>query len=120
MNSSWFSDEAHFHLNGAINIHNTIFWDAEPLEEVDDTSLKDPNSTCFCAFNARWGILGPYWFEDANGKMVTVNGEWYSEVLRRFLADLTELLSPNQRRLARFMQDGTQPHTAGETIDIIH
>ena len=26
INLIWFSDESHFHLNGAINNHNTIFW----------------------------------------------------------------------------------------------
>ena len=26
INLIWFSDEAHFHLNGATNNHNNIFW----------------------------------------------------------------------------------------------
>ena len=83
-------------------------------------SLKGPKSTCSCGLNARCSMLGPYWFEDANGKTVTVNGESYHEVLCRFHADLTQLLSPNQLRLAWFMQDGDPPHTVGETIDLLH
>ena len=68
-------------LNGAINNHNNIFWGAEPPEEVSEMSLKGHKSTCFCALNARWGMLGQYWFEDTIGKMVTVSSERYGEVL---------------------------------------
>ena len=93
---------------------------AEPPEEESEVSLKGLKSTCFCALNARWGMLGPYWFEDTNGKMVTVNGERYRKVLHRFHANLTQLLSPNQLRLSWFMQDGAPPYTAGETIDLLH
>ena len=55
-----------------------------------------------------------------NGKMVTVNGEQYREALRRFPAVLAQLLSPGQLRLAWFMQVGAPPHTAYETIDLLH
>ena len=65
INSLWFSDEAHFHLNRAINNHNNVFWGAE---EVSEMTLKGPKSTCFCALNVRWGMPGPYRFEDTNGK----------------------------------------------------
>ena len=65
-------------------------------------------------------MLGLYWLEDANGKTVTVTGERYCEVLHRFHADLAQLPSPNQLRLAWFMQDGAPLHTAGETIDLLH
>ena len=75
----WFSDEAHFHFMGAINNHN-ILWGAESHEEVAELSLKVSKSTYFCALNDRWDMLGPYWFDDANGKAVTVNGMWYLEV----------------------------------------
>ena len=119
INSLGFSDEAHFHLNGAINNHNDIFWGAEPPEEVSEISLKGPKSTCLCASNARWSMLGPYWFEDANVKTVIVNGERYRKVLRRFDADLAQLLSPNQLRVAWFMHDGAPLHTAVETIDFV-
>ena len=36
INLIWFSDEAHFHLNSAINNHNNIFWGAEPPEEITE------------------------------------------------------------------------------------
>ena len=65
-------------------------------------------------------MLGPCWFEEANGKIVTVTSEWSHKVLCRFHTDLAQLLSPNQLRLAWFMQDGAPSHTAGETIDLLH
>ena len=64
--------------------------------------------------------MGPYWFEDANGKAVTVNGEQHHKVLRRFHTDLAHLLSPNQLRLTWLIQDGAPPHNAGETINLLH
>ena len=57
INLIWFSDEAYFHLNGATNNHNNnIFWGAEP-PEITEKYLKGPKVTCFCSFNARWGML---------------------------------------------------------------
>ena len=50
INLIWFSDEAHFHLNGAINNHNNIFSGAEPPEEITERYLKGPKVTCFCTF----------------------------------------------------------------------
>ena len=35
-------------------------------------SLEGPKSTCFCALNAKWGLMGPDWFEDTSGKTGTV------------------------------------------------
>ena len=40
INLIWFSDEAHFHLNDAINNHNNIFWGAEPPERITERYLK--------------------------------------------------------------------------------
>ena len=95
INSLWFSDEAHFHLNGNIYNHN-IFWGVEPSDEVSEMPLKVPKSICFSALNAIWGMLGPYWFED-NVKTVTVNDKRYYDVLRRFHADLPQpVFKPTQ------------------------
>ncbi len=29
------------------------------VNEITERNLKRPKVTCFCAFNARWGTLGP-------------------------------------------------------------
>ena len=31
----------------------------------------------------RYDIIGPYWFEDADGRPITVYTEWYIELMRR-------------------------------------
>uniref|UniRef100_UPI00358F7504 uncharacterized protein isoform X2 n=1 Tax=Myxine glutinosa TaxID=7769 RepID=UPI00358F7504 len=119
INQMWFSDEAHFHLNGAINNHNNIFWGSEPPEEITERYLKGPTVTCFCAFNARWGMLGPYWFENDNSRAVTINGECYRAVLQKFHNDLAQKVTPNQLSMTWFMQDCAPPHTAGDTITFL-
>ena len=63
------------------------------------------------AFNAKHGLLGPYWFEE-NRRTVTINSERYIAILDQFHDDLTRKLTKGQLRLAWFMQDGARPHTA--------
>jgi len=115
INNIWFSDEAHFHLNSAVNNHNNMFWGSELPEEITERQLKGPKVTAFVAFNTRHGLLGPYWFEN-DGKMVTINASRYRDVLKKFYDDLSDTLSEGQLRMAWFMQDGAPPHTAHETI----
>ncbi|KAK3886469.1 hypothetical protein Pcinc_009340 [Petrolisthes cinctipes] len=62
LNNIWFSDEAHFHLNGAVNNHNNVFWGQEHPEEISEKHLKGAKVTAWIAFNAKHGLLGPYWF----------------------------------------------------------
>jgi len=38
--------------------------------------------TVWCALGCN-GIIGPYWFDDVDGRPVTVNTERYSELMRR-------------------------------------
>lgn len=115
INHIWFSDEAHFHINGAINNHNNIFWGSQRPDEVTERQLKGPKVTAFVAYNARHGLLGPYWFEEG-GRTVTITSERYCEVIARFHSDLIAILTPGQIRMAWFMQDGASPHTAHATI----
>ena len=115
INHNWFSDKARFHLNSAVNNHNSIFWGSEQPEEVTEKQLKGPKVTAFVAFNARHALLGPYWFEEG-GKTVTVNAVSYHDVIKLFYDDLLETLSEGQLQMAWFMQDGVPPHTAHETI----
>ena len=101
-----------------MNNHNNVFWGDAPPEEVTDKQLKGPKVTAFVAYNARRGLLGPYWFEE-RGRTVTITANRYCEIIRQFHADLNRILTPGQFRLAWFMQDGTSPHTAHETISYL-
>ena len=112
----WFTDEAHFHWNGAENHHNKVYWEDKRSEEIDERCLKGSKVTALCALNAKKEMLGPYWFEDSGGRTVTVNEERYREVLNQIKEDLNQLCSPNQKRLLWFQQDNATPHTAHATM----
>ena len=68
----FFSDEAHFHLSGQVKKHNMRFWaQAQPHGHVlRPLSVKKVTVRCAIGRN---GIIGPYWFENDNGRPVTVN-----------------------------------------------
>ena len=113
----WFSDEAHFHLDGHVNSKNCVFWGTQPPQEVLQRPLHSSKVTAWCAMNSKT-IIGPYWFEDADGRTVTVNQENYRTVIRKFYA------SVRRRRgivIDRqwFMQDGATPHTANATLELL-
>ena len=57
------SDEAHFHLNGAINNHNNILWGAEP-PEISERYLKGPKAVVLnlfmCSYPLSFHNISPY------------------------------------------------------------
>ena len=57
----WWSDEAHFHLNGQVNRQNYRFWAERPPEEVLEAPLHSPKVTVWCALSAQ-GIIDPIFF----------------------------------------------------------
>ena len=111
LNHIGFSDEAHFYLNRAANNHNNVFWGESSPEEISEKHLKGPKVTAFVAFNAKHGLLGPYWFEKS-GRIVTINSERYIAILDQFHGDLTQKLTQGQLRLAWSLQNGARLHTA--------
>ncbi|XP_076039310.1 uncharacterized protein LOC143024396 [Oratosquilla oratoria] len=50
LNNIWFSDEAHYHLNGTVNNHNNVFWGEEPPDEMSEKHLKGAKVTAWIAF----------------------------------------------------------------------
>lgn len=71
-----FSDEPHFHLNGYLNNQNCRYWTPNKSHEKHAKQLHSKKVTTWCAMSAN-GIIGPYFFEDACGRSVTVTSEWY-------------------------------------------
>ena len=55
----WFSDEAHFWLNGYVNKQNCRIWDEEQPEEVQVLPLHPQKTTVWCGLWAG-GIIGPF------------------------------------------------------------
>lgn len=110
LNHVWFSDEAHFHLNGAVNAQNSRVWTSELPDMVLESPLHSPKVTAWCAMTAN-GLIGPFFFEASNGTTVTVNKTRYVSMLERFwhaLEDDPEIDTENMW----FQQDGAPPHTS--------
>ncbi|PSN38559.1 hypothetical protein C0J52_14825 [Blattella germanica] len=66
------SDEAHFHLNSMVNQQNCHYWANENPQQFHERPLHSPKVTVWCAVSQTC-IIGPYFFEDGNGRAVTVN-----------------------------------------------
>ena len=107
----WFSDEAHFYLNGQINSKNYIFWGSQKPGEVYEKQFHDLKVTAWVAMSSQ-GIIGPYFFMDEEENTVTVNSDRYLKMLRRFWTALGRKIGVNIRAQQYFMQDGAAPHTA--------
>ena len=110
----WFSDQAHFLLSGYVNSKNNVFWGSEVPHEVLQRPLHSVKCTAWVAMS-KHGFIGPYWFEDDDGRSQTVNKERYMAVLNKYWASLGR-----QRGVLRasqwFQQDGATPHTANKTL----
>ena len=83
----WFSDEAHFLLSGHVESKNNICWGSEVPDEVLQRPLHSVKCTAWVAMS-KHGIIGPYWFEDDDGRSQTVNKERYMAVLNKCWASL--------------------------------
>ena len=117
INNVWFSDEAHFHLDGYVNSKNCVFGGAELPQEVLQQPLHSSKVTAWCAINSKT-IIGPYWFKDDEGRTVTINQDNYHIVIRKFYASISRRrgIVINQQW---FMQDGATPHTANATLELL-
>ena len=85
INNVWFSDEAHFHLDGYVNSKNCVFWGTKLPQAVLQRPLHSSKVTAWYAINSKT-IIRPYWFEDDEGRTVTINQENYRIVIRKFYA----------------------------------
>ena len=64
-----FSDEAHFHLCGSVNMQNFRYWSEINPCELQERPLHSPHVTVWCALS-EFGIWGPYSFENDNGTVL--------------------------------------------------
>ena len=109
----WFSDEAHFALNSAVNRRSNVYWGQNKTTEVSQMPLHSPKVTVWCAMSSNM-VIGPFFFEDGQGNTVTVNQENYRSVLVKFVASLRRRQVDLDN--AWFQQDGATPHAAIETL----
>lgn len=110
-----FSDEAHFQLNGYVNKQNCRIWGAENPRVILEKPMHPPRVTVWCAFRAD-GVIGPYFFQNAAGNALTVNGVRYREMLTEFLWPELDRIDVDDMF---FQQDGATCHTALETMALL-
>ena len=58
-----YSDEAKFHLSGAVNRHNTVWSDEKPENINIDKTAISPGVTVWCGMDSDQ-IIGPVFFDD--------------------------------------------------------
>lgn len=117
INNILFSDEAHFHLSGAVNKQNCRYWAPENPRQKHERPLHSPKVTVWCAMSAS-GIIGPYFFENRRGVAQTVNSDRYCAMLREFLVpQLQEFDGFDQDTW--FQQDGATAHTARASMEVV-
>ena len=68
------SNEAHFLLTGLVNNKNYQYWSDTNHQLLHETPMHSPKVTGSCGV-ARFGIIGPYVFEDSQGRTVNVTSE---------------------------------------------
>lgn len=109
------SDEAHFDLSGFVNKQNSRYWGEEQPFLIHERPLHPRRVTVWCGIWSR-GVVGPYFFEDAMGDAVTVNGDRYREMIINFFSNQV-----NQLGLGNmwFQQDGATCHTARATVETL-
>ncbi|GFW89476.1 pogo transposable element with KRAB domain [Trichonephila clavipes] len=107
----WFSDEAHFWLNGYVNKQNCRIWSEANPQVYVETPLHPEKLTVWCALWAG-GIL----LQNDEGHNVTVNGDRYRAMITNFF--IPELNNHDVQELW-FQQDGATCHTARATIDLL-
>ncbi|GBN00934.1 hypothetical protein AVEN_150868-1 [Araneus ventricosus] len=75
----WFTDEAHFHLNGFVNKQNWRFWGSENPHLYEEKPLHSPKVTAWVAVCSR-AIIGPFCIRE------TISSERYISILEQFVS----------------------------------
>ena len=109
----YFSDESTFKLSAPINRQNNRYWrsDAGFEPRVHQVHRTFQKLNVWCALHYQHGIIGPYIFSSG-----TINGEKYRDMLENYFFPQIRFNFSGQY----FMQDGARPHTAHDTIALLH
>ena len=71
----WFSDEAHFHLNGCVSGQNYHYWNTKPpIDEVAERPLRSMHKRPFGYQSAEGRhCVGAVWMEHGDGQTVSAD-----------------------------------------------
>ncbi len=105
-------------MNGYVNKQNMRVWGTEKPGIVIEKPAHPAYVTVWIAFSAQ-GIIGPYFFENSDGKRETVRQENYQKMIDTFFVPKLRELVGDDFKNQVFMQDGASPHTAKATLDLL-
>lgn len=106
-------DEAHFYINGNVNNQNFHYQAEHNPHELHKRLLHSTHGTFWGAVDFR--VIGLYFFEEGD-ETVTVNCNWYIEMLENFL--LFKLDGLENKHLW-FQQDRARAHTACSSLEML-
>ncbi|XP_078047551.1 uncharacterized protein LOC144475472 [Augochlora pura] len=88
----------------------------ENPQVIVEKQMHPQRVTVWCGF---WvgGIIGPFFFENAAGQAITVNGARYRDMIIQFFVPKLQDMDVDGMW---FQQDGATCHTARETIQLLH
>jgi hypothetical protein len=81
--------EAHFHLSGCVNKQNCRYSAEDNQQQLHQRPLGSASVTVWCGVE-NFGVIGPYFFEDEDGRAVTVAAARYVEILMELSHTRTE------------------------------
>uniref|UniRef100_A0AC34GUD2 Transposase n=1 Tax=Panagrolaimus sp. ES5 TaxID=591445 RepID=A0AC34GUD2_9BILA len=102
----WWSDEANFHVNGAVNKHDFRYWSPTNPNFHREKALHSPKVVVWAAMSAV-GIVGPYFFPG------NVNAQTYCQMLEEVF--IPQMQNRPDFDTMLFQQDGAPPHYALQT-----
>jgi hypothetical protein len=100
------TDEANFHLCGNVNFQNCRYWATKNPRDIQQQPLHSEKVIVWCGV-ASFGVIGHYFFEDKEGRAVTVNSARFTEMLRTYLEPELQRLGVETQTLW-FQQTGQQ------------
>ena len=108
-----FSDKAHFDLGGYVNNQNCRMWGTKNPHTYIEKPTHPKRGTVWCGFWSR-GIIGPFFFENDQGEVVTVNDDRYRAMLKEFCSQKLK-----RRILATFGFNRTALHVAKPKLHLM-
>ena len=103
------SDEANFHLSGAVNRHNCVYWRESPPPVVQGKTAITAGVTVWCGLHSR-GLVGPVILEEA------INQHNYLDILKKKVIPFCD----EQFEEILFQQDGASPHYANSVRNYLN